>query len=148
MGQLWPYMARLDLRRNKLDDNAQTELQNFVERIPGVTSVTRDPATGDLRAKSGPQLRLVVNLDDQSAPEADAKNDPTGAGDPLADLDDPSGAAADAFLSSAAGGTTEAKLAGPDGGGAARTILAKQRGGLGESRSEALWPRIPGAAPH
>merc|ERR1712227_298388 len=100
-----------------------TELKNFVERIPGVTSVTTDPATGDLRAKSGPQLRLVVNLEDQSAPDPDGKVDPTGAGDPLADLDDPSGAAADAFLSSAAGGSTEAKLSGPDRGGAARTIL-------------------------
>eukprot|EP00929_Paragymnodinium_shiwhaense_P032401 TRINITY_DN17955_c0_g1_i1.p1 TRINITY_DN17955_c0_g1~~TRINITY_DN17955_c0_g1_i1.p1 ORF type:complete len:834 (+),score=340.22 TRINITY_DN17955_c0_g1_i1:97-2598(+) len=149
---LCPYLARLDLRRNKLSEDAIAQLANFVERIPGVTSLTRDPVTGDLRAKSGPQLRLTVNLEDQHPddPADVAKGAAPDPLDPLADIDDPSGAAADAFLASAAGSSTESKLAGPTsgtgfgGGGAARTVLAKQRGGLGASQS--LLPPIAGAS--
>jgi len=144
---LCPYMNKLDLKRNKFDEAAISELQAYLERMPGVTAITRDPVTGDIRAKSGPQLRLVICLEDQGDPR-DTKADPTGAGDPLADLDDPSGANADAFLSSAAGGGTEVRLQGPGGpqlgqSGAARTVLAKQKGGTGEG----LLPKIPGASP-
>jgi len=146
---LCAYLTRLDLRRNKLDDAAINELFAFIERIPGVTSLTRDPTTGDLRAKSGPQIRLIVNLEEQAPPDPEAKADPST--DPFTDLDDPSGQAADAFLASAAGVGTEAKLQGPQFGGTSgsRTVLAKQRGGLGlgESRSEVTLPRIPGASP-
>merc|ERR1719436_1197546 len=56
---LCPYLSRLDLKKNCLDDNSVGEIQAYIERIPGVTSVQRDPATGDLTAKSGAQLRLV-----------------------------------------------------------------------------------------
>lgn len=150
--ELCPYLARLDLRRNKLSEEAIAGLCTFIERIPGVTSIMRDPVTGDLRAKSGAQLRLTVNLEDQ---HPDDPNDPKSSGgpdplDPLADIDDPSGAAADAFLSSAAGSSTEAKLGGPHstsgfgGGGAARTVLAKQKGGVAPGQS--LLPPIAGAS--
>jgi len=147
---LCPYLAKLDLRRNKLPEEAISELCAFVERIPGVTSILRDPVTGDLRAKSGPQLRLTINLEDQKPDDPDAPKGQPDPMDPLADIDDPSGAAADAFLASAAGSSTEAKLHGPQsstgfgGGGAARTVLAKQKGGLGASQS--LLPPIAGAS--
>lgn len=145
--ELCSYLTRLDLRRNKLDDTAMDELSTFIERIPGITAITRDPVTGDIRAKSGPQLRLVVNLEDQG--EVDPEKLAAG-GDPLADADDASGQAADSFLHSSAGVSTEAKLQGPapgvfgGPGPAARTVLAKQTGGLASATS--LLPRIPGAS--
>eukprot|EP00928_Gymnodinium_smaydae_P005987 TRINITY_DN1207_c1_g1_i1.p1 TRINITY_DN1207_c1_g1~~TRINITY_DN1207_c1_g1_i1.p1 ORF type:complete len:834 (-),score=271.74 TRINITY_DN1207_c1_g1_i1:111-2612(-) len=145
--ELCPYMVRLDLRRNKLDEAAIAKLQGFIERIPGVTSITRDPASGDIRVKSGPQLRLLVNLEDQGEPDSAKPEDTTA----LDDLDDPSGAHADAFLASAAGGTTESRLQGGAAAGAAmggpvaaRTVLAKQAGGLHSDGG--LLPRIPGAS--
>lgn len=66
---LCPYLTKLDLKRNKLDDSASNDLHAFIERIPGVTSVTRDPATGDLKAKSGNQVRMIITLEDQSPPD-------------------------------------------------------------------------------
>jgi chromosome segregation ATPase len=54
---LCPYLGILNLKRNKLDEDSISELQTFIERIPGVTAVVRDPVTGDIIAKSGHQLR-------------------------------------------------------------------------------------------
>jgi len=148
--ELCPYLNRLDLRGNKLDEQAISDINSFVERIPGVTAVARDPVTGDIRAKSGPQMRLTVNLEDQSAPDPETAGQPgQDPLDPLADLDDPSGAAADSFLASAAGGSTDGKLGGPHstggfgGAGAARTVMPKQRGGLSDATS---LPAIAGAS--
>jgi len=131
---LCPYVTKLDLRRNKLDSYAIGDLQAFIERIPGVTSLLRDPAKGDLRAKSGNQLRLLVCLEDQSPPDdTDKSFDPATGGDDLFAVD-PSGQAADQFLASIAGVTSQTKLAGPyaAGGGANKSLLAPQRpGGAG-----------------
>jgi hypothetical protein len=139
--ELCPYMKRLDLRRNKLDDGAIADLQSYVERIPGVTSVIRDPISGDIRAKSGHQQRLTINLEDQG--DADPEKIQ---GDPLADVDDPSGEAADNFLNSAAGVSTESKMKGGMGGASGpRTIMAKQQGGV--ATQQPILPKIPGAAP-
>lgn len=146
---LCPYLKVFNLNRNKLDEDACRELHSYIERIPGVTSVLRDPVRGDIVAKSGHQLRLTVKLENQEPPDETQE----GGSDPLAGddlMEDPSGAAADSFLSSAAGGSThgtrlkgpEAKgqLAGPSGD--MRTMLPEQRGGLGTT-----LPKIPGAAP-
>merc|ERR1712139_362363 len=143
-----PYLGELNLNRNKLDEDACRELHAYVERIPGVTSVTRDPARGDIIAKSGHQLRLTVRLEHQEPPDQEQ-----GGGDPLAGddlMEDPSGAQADAFLSTAAGVSTQGtRLKGPEAkgqpagpGGEGRTMLPEQRGGLGTT-----LPKIPGAAP-
>eukprot|EP00931_Biecheleriopsis_adriatica_P101437 TRINITY_DN76575_c0_g1_i1.p1 TRINITY_DN76575_c0_g1~~TRINITY_DN76575_c0_g1_i1.p1 ORF type:complete len:834 (-),score=277.62 TRINITY_DN76575_c0_g1_i1:126-2627(-) len=142
---LCPYLTRLDLKRNKFDDQALADIQSYIERIPGVTSLTKDPATGDLRAKSGPQVRLIVSVEDQSPPDPDAPPSPT-AGDLT---EDPSGAAADGFLASAAGVTSQSRLQGPDGpgGGAGRTLAAPQKpGGAGKPAGDGSLPRLPGGA--
>jgi hypothetical protein len=143
-----PYLKELNLNRNKLDEDACREIAAYVERIPGVTSVLRDPVRGDIVAKSGHQLRLTIRLENQEPPEETETGADPLAGDDL--MEDPSGAQADAFLSSAAGTSTqgtrlkgpEAKgmLAGP--GGDSRTMLPEQRGGLGVT-----LPKISGAAP-
>ena len=110
--------------RNRLDNDALADLQGFVERIPGVTTLVKDPVTGDLRARSGNQVhpfrvndfmvqvRLVILLEDQSPPDPDAPPSPT------ADISEDQagwalgacamvwpGTAADGFLASAAGVT-------------------------------------------
>lgn len=143
---LCPYLNELNLNRNKLDEDAITELQTFVERIPGVTAVTRDPVKGDIVAKSGHQLRLTVKLEHQEPVDETEAADPTE-GDDL--MNDPSGAQADAFLASASGVSSQTKLQGPaakgyppGAGGTSRTLLSEQKGGLGAS-----LPKIPGAAP-
>jgi len=152
---LCPYLTRIDLKRNKLDEEACNDIQKFVERIPGVTSVTRDPATGDIRAKSGVQLRMVVALEEQTPP--DPNEQPMS---PTAQLFGESeiGGDADDFLRGAAGVTTQSRLQGADATGMAglgnsKTLMAPQRGGvgvpkggLGTSQSEGYLPRIPGAA--
>jgi len=145
--ELCPYLTKLDLKRNKLDESAVSGIQSYIERIPGVTSITRDPASGDLRVKSGNMIRLVVALEEQSPPDPNA---PPGDDDLEGD---PYGQGADAFLASAAGVTAQTKLQGPDvlgasavAGGAARTLMPPQRTGLGESKSEALLPRIGSAS--
>merc|ERR1712151_671683 len=43
---LCPYLTRLDLKSNKLDESAINDIQSYLERVPGVTSVQKDPATG------------------------------------------------------------------------------------------------------
>lgn len=145
-----PYLKELNLNNNKLDEDACRELVAYVERIPGVTSVIRDPVTSDIVAKSGHQLRLTVKLENQEPPDDSPEG---GAGDdPLAGEDlmqDPSGAQADAFLSSAAGVGAQTRLKGPEAkgqpagpGGESRTTLPVQTGGLGTT-----LPKIPGAAP-
>lgn len=142
---LCPYLTHLDLKRNKLDEQALNELQVFVERIPGVTSITKDPATGDLRVKSGNQVRLIVALEDQSPPDPDAPSSPT-AGDLISD--DPSGLAADSFLASSAGVTSQSRLQGPDGPGmgGARSLMAPQKaGGAGKPPTQGLLPKIASA---
>ncbi|CAE7428641.1 unnamed protein product, partial [Symbiodinium sp. CCMP2592] len=68
---LCPYLTKLDMRRNRLDNDALADIQGFVERIPGVTTLVKDPVTGDLRARSGNQVRLVILLEDQSPPDPD-----------------------------------------------------------------------------
>lgn len=143
-----PYLKELNLNHNKLDEDACRELHAYVERIPGVTSVLRDPVTGDIVAKSGHQLRLTVKLENQDPPQDDQE----GGADPLERddlMEDPSGAQADAFLSSAAGINAQSRLKGPESkgqpagpGGDSRTMLPDQRGGLGTT-----LPKIPGAAP-
>jgi len=143
-----PYLADLNLNRNKLDEEACRELHAYVERIPGITSVVRDPVRGDIVAKSGHQLRLTIGLENQEPPD----DDQAGGADPLAGdtlMEDPSGAEADAFLSTAAGVSTQNRLKGPAAkgqpagpGGESRTMLPEQRGGLGTT-----LPKIPGAAP-
>merc|ERR1711865_453882 len=145
---LCPYLKELNLNRNKLDDDAQRELHAYVERIPGVTSVLRDPVRGDIVAKSGHQLRLTLQLENQEPPEEGEG----GGADPLAGddlMEDPSGPAADGFLASAAGVNNQTRLKGPDAkgqpagpGGYSRTTLPEQKGGLGTT-----LPKIPGAAP-
>lgn len=141
-----PYLRELNLNRNKLDEDACRELQTYVERIPGVTNVLRDPVRGDIVARSGHQLRLTIRLENQEPPDETQEADPT-AGEDL--MEDPSGAAADSFLASAAGVSTQTRLKGPEArgqpagpGGYSRTLLPEQKGGLGAS-----LPRIPGAAP-
>merc|ERR1712100_187017 len=142
-----PYLRELNLNHNKLDEDACRELQQYVERIPGVTSVLRDPVRGDIVAKSGHQLRLTICLENQEPSDDQEGADPL-AGDDL--MEDPSGAQADAFLSSAAGVSTQGtRLKGPEAkgqpagpGGEGRTMLPEQRGGLGTT-----LPKIPGTAP-
>eukprot|EP00438_Fugacium_kawagutii_P025483 Skav212488 [mRNA] locus=scaffold6473:4984:16810:+ [translate_table: standard] len=59
----------------KLIQNYMKEESGFVERIPGVTTLVKDPVTGDLRARSGNQanaVRLVILLEDQSPPDPEA----------------------------------------------------------------------------
>jgi len=143
---LCPYMVKLDLKRNKLDQQAANELQAFIERIPGITSVLSDPATGDIRAKSGVQVRLVIHLEDQAPP------DPNEPPSPTAGLfgDEEGGTQVDRHLGTAAGVTSQSKLQGPDapglsGTGSAKTMLQPQRGGVGGARSDATLPRIPTA---
>jgi hypothetical protein len=147
---LCPYLGLLNLNNNKLDEDAVRELQAYVERVPGVTSVLRDPVRGDIVAKSGHQLRLTVKLQNQEPPDEtlDGQTDPL-AGDDL--MEDPAGPQADAFLSSAAGGSTQTRLQGPEARGQAppptgysRTMLPDQRGGLGSSVTS--LPKIPGAS--
>merc|ERR1712139_719706 len=95
-----PYLREMNLMHNKLDEDACRELHAYVERIPGVTSVLRDPVTGDIVAKSGHQLRLTVKLENQDPPDNEAEG---GGPDPLAGdslMEDQSGAAADQFLAS------------------------------------------------
>mmetsp|Transcript_50668 Transcript_50668/g.82233 ORF Transcript_50668/g.82233 Transcript_50668/m.82233 type:complete len:842 (+) Transcript_50668:105-2630(+) len=139
-----PYLQRIDIKRNKLDDKALQEIQTYIERIPGVTSITKDPATGDLRAKSGNQVRMIVSLEDQSPPDPDAPMSPTSG-----DIDgDMAGAAADNFLSSGAGVMSQSKLQGPDGPGlgSSKGLLVPQRaGGAGRPMGDGTLPRIPGA---
>jgi len=117
-----------------------------VERVPGVTSVIRDPARGDIVAKSGHQLRLTVKLENQEP--SDEQNDGPDplAGDDL--MEDPAGSQADQFLAGAAGVNTQNRLQGPDARGQpagptgySRTVLPEQKGGLGTS-----LPKIPGAS--
>merc|ERR1711865_174840 len=144
-----PYLLKLNLNRNKLDEDACRELMAYVERIPGVTSVLRDPVRGDIVAKSGHQLRLTLQLENQEPPEEGEG----GGADPLLGddlMEDPSGPAADGFLASAAGVNNQTRLKGPDAkgqpagpGGYSRTTLPDQKGGLGTT-----LPKIPGAAPH
>merc|ERR1719468_626080 len=77
---LCPYLTKLDLKRNKLDELASNELRAFIERIPGITSVTVDPATANITAKSGVQVRLVIELVDQHPPDPNAEpQSPTAA---------------------------------------------------------------------
>merc|ERR1711865_44905 len=142
-----PYLRELNLNRNKLDDDAQRELHAYVERIPGVTSVLRDPVRGDIVAKSGHQLRLTINLESQEQPD-----DGDGAPDPLAGddlMEDQSGAAADGFLASAAGVNSQSRLKGPAArgepagpGGYSRSTLPDQKGGI-----TTTLPKIAGASP-
>merc|ERR1712176_997113 len=108
---LCPYLVKLDLKTNRLDEAAINELRSFVERIPGITSVQMDPGTGDIRAKSGAQVRLVVALEDQSPADPNAPPDPTAGDDFYGD--DPSATATDHFLSTHAGGTTQTRLPAP-----------------------------------
>merc|ERR1719203_345796 len=105
-------MTKLDLKRNKLDHTASNELRSFIERIPGMTSVTIDPATGDIRAKSGVQVRLVISLEDQSPPDPNAEpQSPTAA---LFGEEETAGSTVDRFLGTGAGVTSQSKLQGPD----------------------------------
>merc|ERR1719401_1038940 len=134
---LCPYLKELNLCRNKLDEDGITELAAFVERIPGVTAVVRDPVKGDIIAKSGHQLRLTIKLEHQGPPDETETTDPT-VGDDL--MEDPSGAQADAFLASASGVSAQTKLQGPTAKGyppgplgTSRTLLPEQKGGLGSS---------------
>jgi len=132
---LCPYLVRLDLKRNKLDDQALADLQTFVERIPGVTSVTVDPATKDMKAKSGHQIRLIVSVEDQTPPDPDAPSSPLAA-DATGDM---AAAATDGFLASAAGLTSQNKLQGLDGpsGLGARSLGASQKaGGAGKPQGD------------
>lgn len=127
---LCPYLVKLDLKRNKLDEQALADLQTYIERIPGVTSITKDPATGDLRAKSGNQVRLVVSVEDQSPPDPDAPASPMAA-----DLaGDQAAAATDGFLASAAGLTSQNKLQGLDGpsGLGGKSSIPQKAGGAGK----------------
>lgn len=143
-----PYLKEINLGHNKLDEDACREIHTYIERVPGVTSVLRDPVTGDIVAKSGHQLRLTVKLENQE-PSDEQEG---GGADPLAGddlMEDPSGAAADSFLAGAAGVSTQTRLKGPEAkgytagpGGESRTMLPEQRGGLGTT-----LPKIPGAAP-
>lgn len=150
-----PYLSRVDLRGNKLDFAAQDALKAFVEHIPGITSVTKDPVTGDIKAKSGNQVRLVLNLEDQGPPDPAS---PTSAAAAALGATNPQGAAADTFLASAAGLSSQHKpvhandalgVSGP------RTVQVPQRGGvpyptnaarpgsgLGQSPSDTALPRI------
>mmetsp|Transcript_3659 Transcript_3659/g.8600 ORF Transcript_3659/g.8600 Transcript_3659/m.8600 type:complete len:855 (-) Transcript_3659:13-2577(-) len=153
--ELCAYMTRLDLRRNRLNEDAVSDLLSFIERVPGVTSISQDPGSGDIRAKSGNVVRLVVNIEDQRPPDdtlASAATEELFGEETMA-------ADADAFLNSAAGVTAQTRLQGPEAlSGMARTVMPAQRGagatnvlggtrgGLGESRSETTLPFIePGA---
>jgi len=147
---LCPYLGLLNLGSNKLDEDAIRELQAYVERVPGVTSVLRDPVHGDIVAKSGHQLRLTVKLQNQEPPDETLEGSDPLAGDDL--MEDPAGPQADQFLSSAAGGSTQTRLQGPAAQGHpagptgyARTMIPEQRGGLGASAP--TLPKIPGAYP-
>ena len=75
--ELCPYLKKLDLRKNRLDEAACDAIKSFVERIPGVTTIARDPVTGNLTAKSGMQVRMVVLLEDQAEPNPHGMSDPT-----------------------------------------------------------------------
>jgi len=147
---LCPYLTRLDLKRNRLDDAAINELQNFVQRVPGVTAVTVDPATGDIKAKSGAQNRLVIILEEQSPPDPDAEVVPSANAMFEEDL---SGQVADAFLATGAGITSQTRLQGPNAmqgsmtgvGNTTRTLLPPQRGASVPTAGAPNLPRIPSA---
>lgn len=148
---LCPYLTKLDLQRNKFEEVDIAHLHNSLERLPGVTIVTKDPASGELVAKAGNQVRLVVAVEDQIPPDPNALG--PGKSDSFEALfgDDPSGAIADSFLASGAGVTAQTRLQGPDApsagqGGAGRTLMASQRGGYGGSKGETVLPKIPSAA--
>jgi len=144
--ELCPYLLKLDLKANRLDEGAVNDIKSYVERIPGITSVMLDPATGDIKAKSGRVERLVVVLQDQQPPDPNSDANGSSAADMFGE--DPSGTAADAFLSSGAGITGQRKLQGPaaqggpaGGAGNARNTMVPQKG-MGESKSEGLLPKI------
>jgi chromosome segregation ATPase len=128
--ELCPYLKKLDLRKNRLDTAACDAIKSFVERIPGVTTIARDPVTGNLTAKSGMQVRMVVLLEDQAEPNPHGMSDPTQ--DDLMATDGGL-SVADDFLKSGAGVTAQSKLQGPDapgypGAGQSRGVAAPQRG--------------------
>jgi len=147
---LCPYLTRLDLKRNRLDDSAKNELQNFVQRIPGVTAVNVDPVTGDIKAKSGAQNRLVIILEEQTPPDPDAETAPSANAMFEEDL---SGQTADAFLATGAGITSQTRLQGPNAtqgsmggvGNTTRTLLPPQRGTSAPTAGAPSLPRIPSA---
>jgi len=147
---LCPYLTRLDLKRNRLDDAAINELQNFVQRIPGVTAVNVDPVTGDIKAKSGAQNRFVIVLEEQSPPDPDVEVAPSANAMYEEDL---SGQVADAFLATGAGITSQTRLQGPNAmqgsvggvGNTTRTLLPPQRGASVPTAGAPNLPRIPSA---
>lgn len=142
---LCPYVTLLDLKRNKLDHVARDQLKSYVERIPGVTSILADPVTGNISAKSGAQVRLFVNVEEQTPPDPSDPLDSAAARNDL--MADDAGGAADSFLASAAGGNSAARLQGPQAmgetGARDRGLLPPQRAGLNQSTS---LPRIPSAS--
>lgn len=152
MMAMCPYLTRFDLRRNRLDEDSINRLQTFLERIQGVTNVQVDPATGNLIAKSGNQVRLTICLEDQNPTEPL----PSGTGQVTADL---SMTAADDFLNTAAGLTGQTRLQGPEATGSPQMLGAvpqraslanqtqlPQRASLSESRSDATLPRLGSTA--
>lgn len=145
---LCPYLSRLDLQRNRFEEADVSFIQASLERLPGVTTVAKDPATGDFLAKAGNQVRLVVAMEDQSPPDPNALG--PGKSDSFEALfgDDPSGAIADGFLASGAGVTAQTRLQGPDsaapGGAAGRTLMPNQKGGTVPGGEK--LPKIPSAA--
>lgn len=143
---LCPYVTLLDLKRNKLDHVACDQLKSYVERIPGVTNIQADPVTGNITAKSGAQVRIFVNVEEQSPPDPSDPLTSNAARDDL--MADDAGGSADKFLASAAGGNSAARLQGPQAmgetGARDRGLLPPQRAGLNQSTS---LPRIPSASP-
>lgn len=135
-----PYLVRLNLKRNKLSDAAINKLQTYIERIPGVTNVPRDPATGALKAKSGNQIRLTVDLEDQNPPDPNESKEAAEAALPTDDLYSQD---AEAFLKTGAGVTAQTRLQGPDvPGSSQRTLLPNQRGAAVGPGGGTSLPRI------
>jgi hypothetical protein len=135
-----PYLGRLNLKRNKLSDAAINKLQTYIERIPGVTSVPRDPATGALKAKSGNQIRLTVDLEDQNPPDPNESREAAEAALPTDDLYSQD---AEAFLKTGAGVTAQSRLQGPEvPGSSQRTLLPNQRGAAAGPGGGTSLPRI------
>lgn len=142
---LCPYLNHLDLKGNRIQDRGIDDLHSFMEQIPGVTNVMRDPVTKDLRARSGPQVRLTIVLEDQLPP---AEGPTPGNMMVSTEL---SVNAADDFLSSAAGVTTQKQLQGPDASmtqmpsfssskEAPRTVMAPQQSAFPQQMQQRTQP--------
>jgi len=63
--ELCPYLRRLDLRENHFQQTDVAAMRKFVERMQGVTVSASDLGAKIVEARSGNQVRFVIDLEDQ-----------------------------------------------------------------------------------